>query len=142
LWADHAAQQSALPGMRQILQTSLEIDAEKRTKMPFSGNCHSFDLSALKALSNAGEVYGLFKVDLPFRPDHYTCLYVGQTNDLRTRMLEHYSTPPITGVTHFFVEAIATEEQREQRERELIFEFDPTGNRSSGAGHNNAPEVQ
>jgi hypothetical protein len=104
--------------------------------MPFSGNCHSFDLSALKVLNNAGEVYGLFKVDLPFRPDHYTCLYVGQTNDLRTRMLEHYNAPPITGVTHFFAEAIAT-----QRERELIREFDPTGNRSSGAGQKNGPEV-
>jgi hypothetical protein len=127
--------------MRQILQTSLEIDTERRTKMPFSGNCHSFDLSGLKPLSNAGEVYGLFKVDLPFRPDHYTCLYVGQTNDLRTRMLEHYNTPPITGVTHFFAEAIATEEQRIQRERELILEFDPTGNRSSDPGHDSPPEV-
>jgi hypothetical protein len=109
--------------------------------MPFSGNCHLFDLSGLKALSNAGEVYGLFKVDLPFRPNHYTCLYVGQTNDLRTRMLEHYDTPPITRVTHFFAEAIATEEQRIQRERELILEFDPTGNRSSDPGHHGPPEV-
>ena len=94
-----------------------------------------------KALSNAGEVYGLFKIDLQFRPDHYACLYVGQTNDLRTRMHEHYNNPPITGVTHFFAEAIATEEQRKRPERELIREFDPTGNRSSGAGHNGAPEV-
>ena len=43
--------------------------------MPFSGNYHSFDFSTLKALTNTGAVYGLFKTDLPFRPDHYTCLY-------------------------------------------------------------------
>ena len=109
--------------------------------MPFSGNCHSFDLSALKALTNAGAVYGLFKTDLPFRPDHYTCLYVGQTNDMRAAMLEDYDNPPIIGVTHFFAEAIATEEQRKERERELILEFDPTGNRSCGAGQNSTPEV-
>ena len=60
----------------------------------------------------------MFKTDLPFRPDHYTCLYVGQANDLRTRMLEHYKNPPIIGVTRFFAEAIATEEQRLQREKE------------------------
>src|SRR5207244_12711562 len=77
----------------------------------------SSDLT-LKVLNNIGAVYGLFKTDLPFRLDHYTCLYVGQTNDLRTRMLEHYKNPPIIGVTHFFAEAIATEEQRLQREKE------------------------
>jgi hypothetical protein len=110
--------------------------------MPFSGNCHSFDSPTLKVLSNIGAVYGLFKTDLPFRPDHYTCLYVGQTNDLRTRMLEHYSNPPIIGVTHFFAEAIATEEQRIQREKELICEFNPMGNKTGGAGHNDPPEVR
>ena len=109
--------------------------------MPLSGNCHSFDSSALKVLNKIGAVYGLFKTDLPFRPNHYTCLYVGQTNDLRTRMLEHYKNPPIIGVTHFFAEAIATEEQRKQREKELICEFNPTGNKTSGAGHNGPPEA-
>jgi hypothetical protein len=58
--------------------------------MPFSGDCHSFDSSTLKELNGEGAVYGLFKTDLPFRPDHYTCLYVGQTSDLRTAMLEAY----------------------------------------------------
>ena len=99
--------------------------------MPFSGNCSSFDSSTLNALSDVGSVYGLFKTDLPFRPDHYTCLFVGQTNELRKRMLEHYSNPPIIGITHFFAEAIATEEQRKQREKELICEFNPTGNNTS-----------
>jgi hypothetical protein len=110
--------------------------------MPFSGNCSPFDSSTLNALSDVGSVYGLFKTDLPFRPDHYTCLFVGQTNELRKRMLEHYSNPPIIGITHFFAEAIATEEQRKQREKELICEFNPTGNNASAAGHNDPREVR
>jgi hypothetical protein len=99
--------------------------------MPFSGNCQTFDSSTLKALNDDGSVYGLFKADLPFRPDHYTCLLVGQTNDLRARLLEHYSHPSIAGVTHFFAEASATEQQRNPRERELIAEFNPPGNKTS-----------
>ena len=47
-------------------------------------------------------------------------------------MLEYYNNPPIIGVTHFFAEAIATEEQRIQREKELIVEFNPPGNKTSG----------
>lgn len=109
--------------------------------MPFSGNCHSFDFSTLKALTNGGAVYGLFKTDLPFHPDHYTCLYVGQTNEMRTAMLEDYDNPPIIGVTHFFAEAIATEEQRKQRGKELICEFDPIGNRTRDLGHHGPLEV-
>jgi hypothetical protein len=127
--------------MRQISQTSLEAHVERTTKMPFSGNCHSFDSSTLKVLNDVGAVYGLFKTDLPFRPDHYTCLFVGQTNHLRARLFDHYNNPPLTGVTHFFAEAIATEEERKQREKELICEFNPTGNKTSEAGHNSPPEV-
>jgi hypothetical protein len=111
--------------------------------MPFSGNCRSFDSSTLKLLTDAGAVYGLFKADLPFRPDHYTCLYVGQTNDVRTAMLKHYDNPPLIGVTHFFAELIATEEQRKRREEELIREFGPTGNKTSSASLNrDASQVQ
>ena len=109
--------------------------------MPFSGNCHSFDLSGLKALTNAGAVYGLFKTDLPFRPDHYTCLYLGQTNDMRAAMLEDYDNPSIIGVTHFFAEAIETEEQRKRRGKELICEFDPIGNRINDVSDHGAPQV-
>jgi hypothetical protein len=99
--------------------------------MPFSGNRHSFDSSNLKVLNNIGAVYGLFKRDLPFRSHHFVCLYVGQTNDLRARMLEHYDRPPISGVTDFFAEAIVIREQRIEREKELICEFNPTGNQTS-----------
>jgi hypothetical protein len=97
--------------------------------MPFSGDCHSFDSSTLKMLKDVGSVYGLFRVDLPFRPDHYTCLFVGQTDDLRARLLEHYSNPSIAGVTHFFAEASASEQERKLREKELIAEFNPSGNK-------------
>jgi hypothetical protein len=118
--------------MRQISPTSLEVDAERTTKMPFSGNCHSFDSSTLSVVNDDGSIYGLFKTDLPFRPNHYTCLFVGQTNDLRARLLEHYNNPSIAGVTHFFAEASATEQQRKLREQELIAEFNPPGNKTSG----------
>jgi hypothetical protein len=97
--------------------------------MPFSGDCHSFDSSTLKMLKDVGTVYGLFRVDLPFRPDHYTCLFVGQTDALRARLLEHYSNPSIAGVTHFFAEASASEQERKLREKELIAEFNPSGNK-------------
>ncbi|MGB7438099.1 MAG: hypothetical protein WBR26_15725 [Candidatus Acidiferrum sp.] len=109
--------------------------------MPFSGNCHSCDSATLKELNEAGAVYGLFKADLPFRPDHYTCLFVGQTSDLKTAMLEDYNNPPIKGVTHFFAETIASEEQRKEREKELIFEFNPIGNRTSDAGPKGSSDV-
>jgi hypothetical protein len=99
--------------------------------MPFTGDCHSFDSSALKVLNDADSVYGLFKTDLPFRPDHYTCLLVGETNDLRARLLEHYNNPSFAGVTHFFAEASASEPQRKLREKELIAEFNPPGNKTS-----------
>lgn len=98
--------------------------------MPFSGDCHSFDPSTLRVLSDVGSVYGLFKSDLPFRPDHYTCLFVGETDDLRARLLEHYNHPSIPGVTHFFAESSATQPQRRLRKNELIAEFNPPGNQT------------
>jgi hypothetical protein len=86
-------------------------------------------LPRLKEVSDVGTVYGLFKEDRPFRPDHYTCLFVGETNDLRTRLFEHYNNPSIPGVTHFFAEASVTEQHRKMREKELIAEFNPAGNK-------------
>jgi hypothetical protein len=118
--------------MRKVSQTSLEVDTPRTIKMPFSGNCQSFDSSTLKAQNDVGSVYGLFRADLPFRPDHYTCLFVGQTNGLRARLLEHYNDPSIAGVTHFFAEAISTEQRRRLREKELIAEFNPPGNKTNG----------
>ena len=103
--------------------------------MPFRGDCHPFDSLSLKGLDDLGAVYGLFKTDLPFRPNHYTCLFVGQTNDLRTRLLEHYTNPSIAGVTHFFAEAGANESQRKLREIELISEFNPPRNKLTGVAN-------
>lgn len=51
---------------------------------------------------------------------------------MRARLLEHYDHASIAGVTHFFAEASPTEPQRELREKELIGEFNPPGNRTSG----------
>ncbi len=99
--------------------------------MPFSGNCHSFDSSTLKLLNDVGAVYGLFAA-APGRPGYFICLYVGQTNDLRARLYEHFNYPPIAGVTHFYAEVIATEQQRKLREKQLIAEFNPPGNKTRG----------
>jgi hypothetical protein len=117
--------------MRKASQSGIAVDVERKAKMPFSGDCHLFDISALNLLNHVGSVYGLFKEDLPFRPDHYSCLFVGQTSDLRARLLEHYDHPSIAGVTNFFAETSATEPQRELREKELIAEFNPPGNKMS-----------
>lgn len=99
--------------------------------MPFGGPVYSFDYSTLKTINEVGAVYGLFE-PTPFRPGFYTCLYVGQTNSLRTRLCEHFNNPPIAGVTHFFAEVVTNEQQRKLREKQLIAEFSPAGNRTRG----------
>jgi hypothetical protein len=110
--------------------------------MPFSGNCQSFDASTLKELNDDRAVYGLFKRDLPFHSHHFICLYVGQTDHLRTRMLDDYNKPPIAGVTNFFSEAVTTERQGKEREGELIREFSPIGNPASDASLNRTPNLK
>jgi hypothetical protein len=99
--------------------------------MPFSGNAYNFDVSTLNTIYEVGAVYGLFAAD-HYRPGFYNCLYVGQTDNLRRRLAEHYNNPPIVGITHFFAEVISTQRQRTQREIELIAEFNPPGNSTSG----------
>jgi hypothetical protein len=99
--------------------------------MSFSGTEHAFNLFVLGTVNEVGAVYGLFK-PTPGRPGFYTCLYVGQTNNLRTRMYEHYNNPPIAGVTHFFAEVVSNEQQRKLREKQLIAEFNPPGNKTRG----------
>lgn len=99
--------------------------------MPFSGSSYSFDASTLGTVSQVGAVYGLF-TPAQGRPGYFTCLYVGQTNDVRARLHEHFNNPPIAGVTHFFAEVISSEQQRKQREKQLIAEFQPAGNKTRG----------
>jgi hypothetical protein len=99
--------------------------------MPFNSNGNSFDVSTLNRVNEVGATYGLFRPNYN-RPGFYICLYVGQTNNLRTRLHEHYNNPPIAGVTHFFAEVISTELQRKLRERQLIAEFNPVGNKTRG----------
>jgi|SRR5580693_5455869 hypothetical protein len=97
----------------------------------FSGNSYSFDPLTLRTVNEVGATYGLFQ-PIPSRPGYFTCLYVGQTNNLRTRLYEHYNNPPVIGATHFFAEVISTEQQRKLRERQLIAEFNPVGNKTRG----------
>ena len=99
--------------------------------MPFNSSVYSFNLVTLATVNEVGATYGLF-MPTPGRPGFYTCLYVGQTNNLRTRMYEHYNNPPIVGVTHFFAEVISDEQQRKLREKQLIAEFSPLGNKTRG----------
>lgn len=86
--------------------------------MPFNSKVYSFNPLTLGAGNEVGALYGLF-MPTPGQPGFYTCRYVGQTNNLRTRLYEHYNNPPIAGVTHFFAEVIGTELQRRLRERQL-----------------------
>jgi hypothetical protein len=99
--------------------------------MPFSGNAFSFNVPTLNTINEIGAVYGLFK-PTPFRPGYFTCLYVGQTNNLRTRLADHFRNPPIAGITHFFAEVATTDMQRRVREIALIAEFNPVGNKTRG----------
>ena len=71
--------------------------------MPFPNREYGFDYSTLLTIREVGAVYGLFEPD-PHRPGFYICLYVGETDNLRRRLFEHYNNPPVGGVTHFFAE--------------------------------------
>ena|SRR5579863_366102 len=99
--------------------------------MPFPAREYRFDYSTLLTVRQMGAVYGLF-VPNPYRPGLYICLYVGETDNLRRRLFEHYNNPPVAGVTHFFAEISAIERQRKLREKQLIAEFNPIGNRRRG----------
>jgi hypothetical protein len=99
--------------------------------MPFPKQEYMFDFATLQMVKEIGAVYGLFKPN-PNRPGYFICLYVGETDNLRRRLLEHYNNPPIAGITHFFVEISPIERQRLVREQQLIAEFNPLGNKTRG----------
>lgn len=92
--------------------------------MPFKGQAYRFDAATLNTVNEVGAVYGLFQQV----GNRYHALYVGLSDNLRRRLYEHYNNPPIRGVSHFFAEVIPNALARDQRERELIREFNPPGN--------------
>jgi hypothetical protein len=95
--------------------------------IPFSGNAFAFNKPTIETINQIGGVYGLFRWDSSI--SKYVCRYVGMTDNLRRRLMEHFNNPPIAGVTHFFAEALGTLQQRIAREQQLILEFDPPGNK-------------
>jgi hypothetical protein len=103
----------------------------KEDKMAFPTQEYSFDARTLNTVNEVGAVYGLFRPN-PTRPNYFICLYVGETNNLRRRLFEHYNNPPVAGITHFFVEVVADFRQRAQREKQLIAELKPIGNQTRG----------
>ncbi len=75
----------------------------------------------------SGGVYGLAKPSV-HALGRYTILYVGKTGNLRERLRTHLNNPPVSGITHFFAEALAGDAARTQREYVLVQEFKPVGN--------------
>ena len=95
--------------------------------MPFGYGPFTFDDAGIGNLVQSGGVYGLAKPSaLAF--GRYTILYVGKTGNLRERLRTHLNNPPVSGITHFFAEAIAGDAARTQREYVLVQEFKPVGN--------------
>ncbi len=94
--------------------------------MPFGGNVYPFTMGIIRTANEVGAVYGLFKPSL--RQGYFDCLYVGETDNLRRRLGEHFNNPPVVGITHFFAEPIGNYLVRMMREKALIAEFNPPGN--------------
>lgn len=95
--------------------------------MPFGYGPYTFNGARIDGIREVGGVYGLSK-PTPNRPGYSTILYVGKTGNLRERLRAHLNSPPVSGVTHFFAEAITGDAARTKREQELIAEFKPVGN--------------
>jgi hypothetical protein len=88
-------------------------------------NAHAFNEATIKTVNEIGGVYCL----LQYNPGtHFGILYVGLSENLRRRLLEHLNNPPIGGISHFHVEAIPGAMARSMREQYLIREFNPPGN--------------
>jgi excinuclease UvrABC nuclease subunit len=75
----------------------------------------------------SGGVYGLARPSA-ITVGRYAILYVGKTGNLRERLSTHLNNPPVSGITHFFAEAIAGDAARTEREYALVQEFKPIGN--------------
>jgi hypothetical protein len=93
--------------------------------MPFNGQVYVFNTATLNTINEVAGVYGLFQQTAP---NYFVCRYVGQSDNLRRRLYEHFNNPPISGITHFFGEVIPNAQLRSLREQALIREFNPPGN--------------
>ena len=94
--------------------------------MPFGYGPFTFDENGIGSMVQSGGVYGLAKPASTL--GRYAILYVGKTGNLQERLRAHLNNPPVSGITHFFAEAIPTDAGRTQREYALIQEFKPVGN--------------
>lgn len=94
--------------------------------MPLTVTPYAFNYATLSRVGEVGGVYCLLQQSAT--PNRFNVLYVGLSEDLRRRLLEHYNNPPIAGTTHFHVEGIPGALARAQREQALIREFNPPGN--------------
>lgn len=94
--------------------------------MPFTHGPYVFTRAGIEGMDEVGAVYGLFKSSA--RPSYFDCLYVGETDNLRRRLGEHFNNPPIAGITYFFADRYDNTLRRMRREEELISEFNPPGN--------------
>jgi len=86
--------------------------------MPFTGSGYAFDQATIATVYEVGAVYGLFKPSA--RAGWSDCLYVGKTDNLRRRLAEHLSNPPVAAATQFFAEVLASEQHRAEREAALL----------------------
>ncbi|HEX6502418.1 MAG TPA: hypothetical protein VF011_04170 [Terriglobales bacterium] len=93
--------------------------------MPFQYGPFTFDETGIAGIRQVGGVYGLAK---PTGDGYYRILYVGKTGNLPERLRVHLNNPPVSGITHFFAEAIDGDAARTQREYALVQEFQPVGN--------------
>jgi hypothetical protein len=96
-------------------------------KMPFAYGPYTFNEVGISGIQATGGVYGLAKPS-PNQLGFYTILYVGKTGNLPERLRAHLNNPPVSGITHFFAEALNGDAARSQREAALIAEFNPVGN--------------
>ena len=95
--------------------------------MPFGYGPFKFNEAGIGSLVQSGGVYGLARPSAQVL-GRYAILYVGKTGNLRERLRTHLNNPPVSGITHFFAEAIGGDAARTEREYALVQEFKPVGN--------------
>ena len=95
--------------------------------MPFGYGPFTFNEAGIGSMVESGGVYGLARPSASAL-GRYTILYVGKTGNLRERLRTHLNNPPVSGITHFFAEAVPGDAARTQREYVLVQEFKPVGN--------------